>query len=165
MSRYGWGWLDKLIANNPTWVRGSATPAYFLQTQHNNASSKLALTFTSGGVPGNATYMKIREPIAPEQSISWTQSAAIFSSTKRPNSAQLFISWLLSDDFQSEMQKQGLPVVRKSLDEGILYLSNTTQPDGFRVFMNDRRLLDRWRLQFETTLGTAQGPTPMDIVP
>ena len=164
VSRYGWGWLDALIANNPMWVRGSGTPGFILEQKHNSTSSKLALSFTAGGAPADPAF-KLVPPQAPEQTISWTQTATIFASTKRPNSSQLFISWLLSDDFQKGMQAQGSPGVRRSLDKGMLFLSNTTQVEGFRVFMNDRRFLDRWRLQFETALGTAQGPSPLTFVP
>ncbi|KAF2104729.1 periplasmic binding protein-like II [Rhizodiscina lignyota] len=165
VSKYGFRWLDGLIANNPMWVRGTGTPTFVLQQEHNNATSKLALTITSAAAPANATYFHVKEPQAPEQYMSWTQTAAIFASTKRPNSAQLFISWLLSDEFQSTLQSQGRPIVRRSLDQGELYLSNTTQVDGFRVFMNDRRFVERWRLQFETSLGTAQGPSALTFVP
>ena len=164
VQRYGFQWLDKLAQNDVQWVRGTGTPTYLLTKNHGNSSYTPVLTFTSS-TAGNSTFLRAIQPEAPEQKMSWTQTIAIFGNTKRPESAKLFVSWLLSRDYQ---QNLGTPGILRSLDYGSanhLYGSNITQTTGFRTFMNDRRTVDWWKLQFETTLGTAQGPTPLAFVP
>lgn len=41
--------------------------------------------------------------------------------------------------------------------------SNVTQISHGRTFMNDRKMMDWWKMQYETTLGTAQGPSPIAV--
>lgn len=165
ISRYGFSWLDGLVKQDIQWVRGTGTPGIVLAGTHNQSSNTRSLSFTTLGKPPEGDFLQVREPSAPEQYMSWTQTAAILASTKRPESAKLFISWLLSDESQTQLAATG-PTVRKSLNRvsGFdVFESNTTQIDGFRVFMRDRALVDWWRLQFETALGTAQGPSPLAL--
>lgn len=94
--------------------------------------------------------------------MSWAQTTAAFSSTKRPESAKLFLSWITSKEWQTA--DNGFSPL-KSLDQGMMALSNTTQVSGFRQFVGDRTLVEWWKLQFETTIGSAQGPGPMEMYP
>ena len=162
VERYGFSWLEELIKQDVKWVRGTTTPTILIADAHNQTSTS-ALTFTTFGFRNAPNFIVSREPEAPEQYMSWTQTAAIFAGSTRPESAKLFVAWLLSDEVQRPIVEQGTAVVRKSLDEGKLYGSNGTQVEGFRVFMNDRKVVDWWKLQFETSLGTAQGVSPLEI--
>jgi ABC-type Fe3+ transport system substrate-binding protein len=122
------------------------------------------VTFSSSGYPGarNATFLVNQNPDAPEQYISWAQTTAAFASTKRPETAKLWLSWITS----KEWQKPTAPFSPlKSFDQGKVMTSNQTQTSGFRQFMQDRTTVDWWKLQFETSLGTAQGPGPMVLYP
>ncbi|KAL3426789.1 ABC transporter [Phlyctema vagabunda] len=166
VERYGFEWLDALAAQDVQWVRGTATPSYVIVDQHNNATASSAgrvLTFSTSGYPGgSAPFLASRQPDAPEQVMAWAQTSAAFSSTKRPETAKLFLAWITS----TEYQKPGAgysPL--KSFDAGKVMTSNVTQTSGFRQFMQDRTSVDWWKLQFETTLGTAQGPGPIDLYP
>ncbi|RAL61445.1 hypothetical protein DID88_009374 [Monilinia fructigena] len=120
------------------------------------------LGFT-GYPPANASYIKTAEPPAPEQHMAWAQTAAAFTTTQRPNTAKLFLAWITSDEYQ---KPSTLGSVRKSLDvNGATYKSNTTQTSQFRQFMQDRKRVDWWKLQYETTLGSAQGVSPLELYP
>ncbi|KAJ8067554.1 hypothetical protein OCU04_004894 [Sclerotinia nivalis] len=170
IEKYGFEWLEKLATQDVQWVRGTATPGFVIQDNHNNANASASglspkgrvLTFTSYP-PANATYVRDVSPEAPEQHMSWAQTAAAFASTKRPNTAKLFLAWLTSDENQKNSTTGS---VRKSLDiGGTLYESNTTQTSQFRQYMQDRTRVEWWKLQYETTLGPAQGVNPMVLYP
>lgn len=98
--------------------------------------------------------------------MSWAQTGAIFQSTKRPESAKLFVSWLLSDEPQKYLASIGFWVSRKDIPGGpngtSIFDSRLTDPIGFNKFMLDRTVVERWKLQFETLIGTAQGVSPLD---
>ncbi|KAL3422843.1 ABC transporter [Phlyctema vagabunda] len=168
VERYGFEWLEAFATQDVKWVRGSATPSYVIFDQHNNITDPSTapaagriLTFTTIGYPpGNPDFLGFKEPPFPEQYMSWAQTSAIFASTRRPETAKLFQAWITG-----EFQNSGgfSPLV--SLDEGKLMTSNNTQSSGFRQFMQDREKVEWWKLQFETTLGTAQGPGPMELFP
>ncbi|APA11476.1 hypothetical protein SS1G_04881 [Sclerotinia sclerotiorum 1980 UF-70] len=170
IEKYGFEWLEKLANQDVQWVRGTATPGFVIRDNHNGANASASglspkgrvLTFTSYP-PENATTIHSVVPEAPEQHMSWTQTAAAFASSKRPNTAKLFLAWMTSDENQKNATQGS---VRKSLDiGGFLYTSNTTQTSQFRQFMQDRQRVEWWKLQYETTLGTAQGVDPMVLYP
>ncbi|KAF7898096.1 hypothetical protein EAF00_004542 [Botryotinia globosa] len=168
IEKYGFEWLDALAAQDVQWVRGTATPGYVIQDNHNNASKSASGSSPKGRVlsfttypPSNETYFQMMQPAAPEQGMVWAQTAAAFASTKRPATAKLFLAWITSDEWQMASPR-GSP--RKSLDTVGTPL-NTTQTSQFRQFMQDRRRVEWWKLQFETTLGTAQGVSPLVLYP
>ncbi|TGO16586.1 hypothetical protein BTUL_0026g00390 [Botrytis tulipae] len=170
IEKYGFEWLDALAAQDVQWVRGTATPGFVIRDNHNNATRSASGSSPKGRVlsfttypPSNETYFQMAQPAAPEQHMAWAQTAAAFASTKRPATAKLFLAWVTSDEWQ-KASTSGSP--RKSLDiGGTVYTSNTTQTSQFRQFMQDRRRVEWWKLQYETTLGTAQGVSPLALYP
>lgn len=163
VSRYGWEWLDALAANDVQWVRGTYSPVAMIQEAHSSSSDFRSVTFTTGGVDSSLTWFASQAIQAPEQSMTWPQTAAIFASTKRPETAKLLLSFLVSGEWQNATAGLGAPTARRSLDSYGIYEQKNNQPSGFRVFMNDRRTVDWWKLQFETSLGPAQGVSPLEI--
>ncbi|KAI9647882.1 hypothetical protein NHQ30_004270 [Ciborinia camelliae] len=170
VEKYGFEWLDALATQDVQWVRGTATPGFVIQDNHNGANASASgsspkgriITFTSFPASDDS-YWVTASPEAPEQHMAWAQTGAAMASTTRPNTAKLFLAWITSDEWQSASTSGS---VRKSLDiGGTLYTSNTTQTAQFRQFMQDRTRVDWWKLQFETTLGTAQGPSPLILYP
>ncbi|KAF7861394.1 hypothetical protein EAF04_007959 [Stromatinia cepivora] len=122
IEKYGFEWLDGLAAQDVQWVRGTATPGFVIQDNHNNANASASGSSPKGRVlsfttypPSNETYIHSTQPKAPEQHMAWTQTAAAFASTKRPLTAKLFLAWLTSDEYQSASTSGS---VRKSLDIG-----------------------------------------------
>ncbi|KAK4499270.1 hypothetical protein PRZ48_009783 [Zasmidium cellare] len=163
VSHYGFGWLRALAANDVQWVRGTGTPIFELERQHNDTSSKRALTFTSGsGSSASWGGSKAVEP--PEKIMSWPQTVATFAGTPQPETAKLFVSWLVSNDRQNGSS----PSVLNSLNEanGVSpYTSNTTIFSGFRTFETDRAGVEWWKNVFEEALDTPQGPDPLAVYP
>ncbi|KAE9970945.1 hypothetical protein EG328_005961 [Venturia inaequalis] len=175
VSKYGFEWLDALAKQDVQWVRGTATPSYIMVDNHLNTTSSAAiacsagspqgriLSFTSAGYPaGPAPFLHSAAPLAPEQTISWAQTTAAFSSTKRPQSAKLFLSWITSGEWQHG--GAGFSPLR-SLDMGRVMVGNGTQSSGFRLFVGDRVGVEWWKLQFEMVIGNPLGPGPMEMFP
>lgn len=143
------------------WVRGISTPAYTIVENHNSTTAQPVLTFTTTGYP-LGTSLKSTAPEAPDQVMSWTQSGAIFASTKHPESSKLFMSWLLSDEFQQSISATG-PTTLRHLDAISGFdnnKSNVTQVSGFPEFINDTQNVEWWKLQFETKFGFSAGRNP-----
>ena len=175
VEKYGFGWFDALVAQDVQWVRGTATPYFAIVnatlangTEYVNGSQAVehpALSFSTVAYPPTVPAVKSVLQSAGEQSMAWAQTAAIFASTKRPETAKLFMSWLLSTGFQSALAKTG-PTPLKSLNAQSGYdvhSSNVTQTSGFPLWMQDRARVGWWKLQFETSLGPPLGPDPANI--
>lgn len=132
VSRYGQSWLRAVASNNVQWVRGTGTPAFELVRQHNDTTSKRALSFTTGS--SAESWFETKAVEAPEQIMAWPQTGAILAGTPQPETAKLFMAWVTGPEHQSSA---GNRTVLKSLNAANrvdLYSSNTTDFSGFRVF-------------------------------
>jgi ABC-type Fe3+ transport system substrate-binding protein len=183
VNRYGWSWLEALNKQDVQWVRGTATPGYILV--EGRAGSNAAqgnprpkdyianndtrvLSFTTAGYPLPDTGLAWSNPAAPEQYMAWTQTAAIFATTPRPETAKLFVAFITSTEFQDAMSGGGeLPTLDMSIDRkyGVTPIdeNENTQANGYALFTNNRPLVDWYKMQYETTLGTPQGVSPLDV--
>ena len=90
--------------------------------------------------------------------MSWGQTGGIFASTEMPNTAKLFVSWIMSDEFQNATAASA----RKDLAKEDPFAKEWTEPLGFARWMEDRRNAEWHKLQFESLLGTAQGRSPLE---
>lgn len=163
VSHYGTSWLRALAANDVQWVRGTGTPVFELERQHNDTSSRRALTFTSGGGISES-WGQSKAVEAPEKIMSWPQTAAIMAGTSQPESAKLFMSWLTSPARQTSTSASMLMSLNEA--NGVSpYSSNTTIFSGFRTFETDRARVEWWKNVFEEALGTPQGLDPLAVYP
>lgn len=164
VSYYGMEWLEALKANDVKWVRGTHTPVDLIEKAHNDTSNPLAITFTT--IEGTGSWWGTASATTPRHAaMSWSQTAAIFSSTSRPNKAKLFLSWIVGDEFQNLLASAGASSPRASIDNYKIYQETTTEITGYRLFMQNQALVGRWKQVFENTLGTAQGPGPLLLYP
>ena len=182
VGRYGWEWLEALNKQDVQWVRGTATPGYIIvegndqtkaqgkfrpeEYKANNASR--VLSFTTAGYPMEDETLSWGNPGPPEQYMAWTQTAAIFKSTPRPETAKLFMAFITSEEFQNAMSGGGTkPTLDMKIDRsnGVHPIdeSDNTQANGYALFTNNRTLVDWYKMQYETTLGTPQGVSPLDV--
>lgn len=157
IGKYGWSWFETLAHHQDVqWVRGTATPGAVLARNWTSSA-----TFTTMGVSQSLAQIFLPN----DQFMSWAQTAAIFSSTKRPESSKLFISWISSDAFQKPLADSGSWSSRNDIPSGpnktSIFESKLTEPIGFNKFMLDRGAVEWWRLQYETILGPAQGISPL----
>ena len=164
ISKYGFDWFERLAQQDVQWVRGSATPFILLSQDASNSSSKRVITFSTTHLDGFNPAVKAKIP-SKEEYLSWFQSMAIFRSTKCPESSKLFVSWVLSDEWQAPMSKMVTTPINhlNALSGNEIYTKNYTQTQGFRAFENDRAVVEWWKAQYETTLGPAVGVNPNTI--
>ena len=157
--KYGFSWFQTLVHDQDVlWIRSTAKSALALTSGSPYSVPGRLLTFTTG----EASTLQKAIPHN-DQTVSWWQRAAIMRSTKCPESARLFISFLMSETWQGPLSRAGAGVPLNSLNavSGIdIFTSNNTQTQGFRDFMMDRALAERWRFQFEDLLGPPKGPDP-----
>lgn len=152
IGRHGWDWFETLIQQDIQWIRGTGEPANYISL----ANSTRSLSFTTSPI-ANLSVKIPDEPI-----MMWPQTGAIFASTSRPESAKLFMSWMLSDEYQAMFE--GSYLVRKDLATNATTNPWDDQYTGlaqFSTFMDNRERIEWWRLQFETSIGTAQGASPV----
>jgi ABC-type Fe3+ transport system substrate-binding protein len=163
IERYGFQWLDSLLKQDVMWVRGAAAATGAIISSHASSNGSRVLTFSGlGGFTPSTSFLQVRQPEAPDQFMTWAQQAAIFASTPRPESSKLFISFLLSDEWQSSLVVSGAPSIRTSLTgTNNVFTANNTQPSGYIAFMSRREDVEWWRMQMETNIGLPVGPDPV----
>ncbi|KAL6826531.1 periplasmic binding protein-like II [Trichoderma camerunense] len=162
IERYGFRWLDSLLKQDVMWVRGAAAATGAIIDNHSSGKGSRVLTFSAlGGFTPSTSFLQVRQPDAPDQFMTWAQQAAIFASTPRPESSKLFLSFLLSTEWQSTLSASGGPSIRTSLTgTNNVFMANNTQPSGYITFMGNRENVEWWRMQMETYIGLAKGPDP-----
>ena len=161
IAKYGFDWFERLAQQDVQWVRGSATPFILLSQGAQNSSSKRAISFSTTHLDGFSPAIKSKIP-SKEEYLSWFQSMGIFRSTKCLESSKLFVSWVLSDEWQAPLSKTTTTPINhlNALSGNEIYANNSTQTQGFRSFEHDRAVVEWWKTQFETALGPAVGPDP-----
>lgn len=162
IERYGFKWLDSLLKQDVMWVRGAAAATGAIIDNHSSGKGSRVLTFSAlGGFTPSTSFLQVHQPDAPDQFMTWAQQAAIFASTPRPESSKLFLSFLLSTEWQSTLSASGGPSIRTSLTgTNNVFMANNTQPSGYITFMGNRENVEWWRMQMETYIGLAKGPDP-----
>ncbi|KAI8952900.1 hypothetical protein F4801DRAFT_539736 [Xylaria longipes] len=157
MQQYGYEWFEKLLAQNPRWVRGTGTPVTLL----NQSNSTSSVTFTASAGLKPASPLGIAFPSG-GLFVSWAQRAAILKDAPHPEGAKLLHSYMLSEEYQSSINTWS---VRKDIPAPVGYQNLTdvqsTNPNGFEGFMTARKRAERLRLFFEDKIGTAQGLSPL----
>lgn len=157
MQEYGYEWFEKLLAQNPRWVRGTATPVTLISS----ANSTYSVTFTSG--VGLVPEAPLNTTIPTNGSfVTWAQRAAIFKDALHPEGAKLLHNFMLSDEWQSAT---GSWSVRKDIPAPAGYPElmdvASTNPVEFERFMGNRVRVEQLRLFFEDKIGTPQGLSPL----
>ncbi|EDQ98112.1 uncharacterized protein LACBIDRAFT_336261 [Laccaria bicolor S238N-H82] len=152
VKRHGWTFIDSLVSQNVTWLRGTGTPSELIAKPI--SQNELAASFAAS--PSAAAVILTKLPTE-DHYVTWPQTAAIFATTKMPETAKLFMSYIMSDEWQADGFPSSGYATRKQFDTDGVLNQTLTNPLGFVTFMQDRANVERWRFQFETTLGTPQG--------
>lgn len=152
--KYGFGYVKKLLAQNPKFVRDSG---------HLIGTGDYEATFgTAGATPGLAqqTY--------PEKSpwLAWAQTGAILKDAPHKAAAKLYMSWVLSEQTQQNVIGSWTWSVRSDVAapagrKGIFDYKNMN-PLGLREFMSDRTALDLYKKRITLYVGEVQGVSPAD---
>ena len=156
VDKYGWGYMDGLMAQQPTFVRG--LPSSIGAVMGGQAAATIA---GMGGLVSDPASPATFTIPTDDFFQSWAQTAAIFKKAKHLAAAKLYLSWLLSKPFQQQVFQWS---VRKDVPppagyKPILEYSNTN-PVGFHNWMKDRAAVEQFKSQIELYVGRPQGPNP-----
>lgn len=165
VDKYGFSYLEKFKAQNPKFVRGTATAINIVA---NSSQGYVATMSADGGLNSQDKYgTSLPRLILPEKDpfVVWAQTAAIFNKAKHPETAKLYISWLV-DKAQQEQPAAWSWSVRDDVDVPINFKSVWSYPNGnptaFFKFMKDREAVEIFRSQIGLIFGQVQGPNPND---
>ena len=167
IQKHGWEFIDSLRKQNVNWVRGTATSAMLIADGYNLSSSDPSNSKPIGPIISFASESAFTPGMAnaplDDVYMTWPQTGAIFSSTKNPETAKLFLSFLMDDAWQKEVGGSGF-ATRKSFDKrGVFKQMPNMDGQGYIKFMQDRRNVESWRFQFESLLGLPEGVNPNSI--
>ncbi|THW00085.1 periplasmic binding protein-like II [Aureobasidium pullulans] len=139
IENYGWEWFDTLLQQDIQWIRGTGQPADLIS--QTNTTRTLSFTTNLNGAKNLAS----KTPS--DARVLWPQTGAIFA----------------PDEYQQQFVDTGSHTVRKDLNStsGSVWDDNLTSLTQFATFMENRDLVEWWRLQIETSIGTAQGLSPV----
>ncbi|KAG6015489.1 hypothetical protein E4U43_005222 [Claviceps pusilla] len=157
LQQHGEAWFDRLLAQNPRWVRGTATPMKLLS----QSNTTVAASFTTAGgltrKPGLTTAFP-----KDGQFVSWAQRGAILKDAPHPEGAKLPHSFMLTPEFQSKIYGWSVRMdVAPPAGVPDLMHMNNTNPVAFSTFMEDRAHVERLRFWFESRIGAVQGKSPL----
>ncbi|MBP3942613.1 ABC transporter substrate-binding protein [Sphingobacteriaceae bacterium WQ 2009] len=158
IDKYGWEYLDQLIAQNPQWIRGTEAPGVVV------GRAEKAGTFGIAGYFDQTLYTNGSRFILPtvDPFLTWAQTGAIFKLSKHKAAAKLYISWLTSKKIQEQWIQWS---VRRDvpLKNGYQHFSTypNTSPKEFETFMLDREALTIFREQVAEKIGPVQGGSPL----
>ncbi|MFF7073212.1 ABC transporter substrate-binding protein [Streptomyces pseudovenezuelae] len=153
--KYGVGYLKKLLAQNPKFVRGTQDSSDLVGT------GDYVANFGSGGSSNGLSQVTL-----PKTSpwVAWPQTGAILKNAPHKAAAELYLSWILSKQTQqhdigtwSARTDVAAPAGRK----GIFDYKNMN-PLGLGEFMSDRTALDRYKALINLYVGDVQGVNPSD---
>ena len=155
---YGWEYLEKLVASEPTRFRGPAMPYVAIYNGWYTAS------FTTFWAFEPFPNSKVRFMLPEEDFfMTWFQTAAIPTQAKNKAAAKLYLNWMLSEEFHANW----LPFpVRVGIEAPGGYksvLHHNTAPGDFHRLMLKRGQVERFRMQMLQLIGPVLGPTPVEL--
>ncbi|MGL6235606.1 MAG: ABC transporter substrate-binding protein [Segniliparus sp.] len=154
VDKYGWDYLAKLVAQHPTFVRGTQDSSDAVTNGHAAAS----LGTSGPASPGDS------RAVIPQTSpwVAWAQTAAVLKSAPHPAAARLYLSWLTSKEVQektigtwSSRNDVAPPAGRKPIWD-----YTNTDPLAFVKFMSDRAAVEQFRTQATLYVGEVVGANP-----
>ena len=165
--KHSWEFIYSLLKQEVDWVRGTATSAMLIAEGFNLSTSDPVNSRPVGPIISFASESAFTSGMttAPLDDVymTWPQTGAIFSSTKNPETARLFLSFLMDDEWQKKVGGSGF-ATRKSFDKrGVFAQMPNMDGIGYIKFMQDRKNVEWWRFQFESLLGLPQGINPNSI--
>ncbi|KAF9528857.1 hypothetical protein CPB83DRAFT_813428 [Crepidotus variabilis] len=148
---HGWDFMHNFSKQNITWIRGTASPGMLIAQE-----AGPTISFATSSVFASGLTITTHKDVF----MSWPQTGTIFKSTKMPETAKLFLSYLMHDEWQQGITSGGY-ATRKTYDRlGVFKQEPQMHPLGYVNFMSDRRVVEWWRFQFEEILGPPQGRDP-----
>ncbi|KAG4080661.1 hypothetical protein HA402_013191 [Bradysia odoriphaga] len=156
-------YLEKFKLQNPKLVRGTETAIAMVG---DSTLGYVATMSADGGLNSQEKYgPTFPRFIVPEKDpfVMWAQTAAIFKKAKHPETAKLYLSWLL-DKKQQEQPAAFSWSVRDDVAAPAPFKSIWSYPNAnplaFAKFMEDREAVEIFKNQVELIFGQVEGSNP-----
>jgi ABC-type Fe3+ transport system substrate-binding protein len=155
VQRYGWSYMDKYMAAKPSFIQGHLGEQRSIGSGQNLATVDSILDITSElkrrGLPVDAHIPTVDAlPI-------WPLSGAIFKDAPHPNSAKLFLSWLLEPEQQSKLPTWS-PRSDVPPPAGYKPILSYKVANDYRAFLSDDKEVAALRERFEGYSGPIVNP-------
>jgi ABC-type Fe3+ transport system substrate-binding protein len=152
---YGWGWVDRLMANKPRFIRGH------LGVAREIAAGRAVVSFDatfSQSAAMSAQGAKIIVTVPDDPMPIFTQAVGVMRRAPHPNAAKLFVNWLLGKEQQSKLGP-GRWSPRRDVPPpaGLKPITDYKILTGFREFVVDEPHLQQLRREFEAKIGPVVG--------
>ena len=149
VQKYGWGYMDKYMANKPNFVQGHLSVARSV----GNGANAATFDGTSTADAVARTGKPIKSVFSQEDPTPlFTLTAGIFKDAPHPNAAKLFLTWYMAKEQQSRL---GVFSPRTDVPPppGLEPLSSYKIANGYREFVTNAKQLAELRKRFEGYTG------------
>ena len=150
--KYGWGYWQKYMANQPKFIQGHLGVARSISAGDTLVSldtiATISLSEKGAGKPQEIAFSKV-DPVP-----IWAVTAAVFKGAPHPNAAKLFIVWELSKEVQSSLPA-GVWPVRSDVPPGggMKPILSYKVVNSYRAFLTDEKRLVALRARFAKLVG------------
>ena len=149
VQKYGWGYMDRYMANKPNFIQGHLPVSRSVAEGSNAATldaTSSAWPFKRGGQPVEVAFSEVDEtPV-------FTLTGGIFKDAPHPNAARLYLSWYLAKEQQSRLGTFS-PRTDVPSPEGFRPLTSYKIANAYREFMLDEKLIAELRKRMEGYAG------------
>ena len=149
VQKYGWGYMDRYMANKPNFIQGHLPVSRSVAEGSNAATldaTSSAWPFKRGGQPVEVAFSEVDEtPV-------FTLTGGIFKEAPHPNAARLYLSWYLAKEQQSRLGTFS-PRTDVPPPEGFRPLTSYKIANAYREFMLDDKLIADLRKRMEGYVG------------
>ena len=152
VEKYGWGWMDRYMANEPRFIQGHLPVARAIAAGDVAVSLDATIT-TAGRLRQQGEPIELAFPADDEVPV-FPVTGGIFRDAPHPNAAKLFVSWYLEPEQQSQLGTFS-PRLDVPPPPGFAPLTSYNIANEFREFITDAALIAELRERFERYTGPA----------
>ena len=148
VQKYGWGWMDKYMANKPNYVQGHLPVARSVAVGENIVTFDASSSVWEFKRQGKLEVVWSAEDETPV----FTLTGGIFKDAPHPNAAKLYLTWFLAKEQQaSSARSRRAPTCRRR--KGFKPLTSYKIANNYREFMVDSKLIAELRKRMEGYTG------------
>jgi ABC-type Fe3+ transport system substrate-binding protein len=146
VQKYGWSYMDKYMAQKPTFIQGHLGEQRSIGAGQNIATFDSILDITDG-LKRQGQPVDSHIPTGDALPI-WPLNGAIFKAAPHPNAAKLFLSWLLTPEQQAKLPTWS---PRSDVPPPVGYkpILSYKIANDYRDFLTDEKKVAELRKKFE----------------
>ena len=150
VKKYGWGWMDRYMANKPNFIQGHLPVARSIA--EGKMAATLDATITSvGGLKRQGAPVEIAFAAEDETPV-FSLTGGIFKDAPHPNAAKLYLTWYLAKEQQARIGTFS-PRLDVPPPVGFKPLTSYKIANAYRDFVTDEKLVADLRKRFEAIIG------------